>query len=221
MRAASAFLAIAILSLLSVQSVFAATLEKQIADFMRRMITIPSVKVEVKLKTDPARLQQCDNPQFSLPSTQKVGGRLSLRMLCGDKRFFIPVEVQVTGRYPIAARAIPANHKIGADDIAWREGRLDTFAQQPLLELNKIKDSVTLRPVGAGQTFTERMLRLPLAVTSGQVVQVTVTGDGFSITNQGKALNNAVVKEKVRVRMDSGQVVEGIVVGKGEVSIAM
>lgn len=226
MRAVRAFITVtlmsfALLSFLRVQSVSAATLETQISDFMHRMITIPSAKVQVKLKTDPARLQQCDNPQFSLPPTKRVGGRLSLRMQCGDKRFFIPVEVQVTARYPVAMRAIPANHKIGADDIGWREGRLDTFSQLPLLDINKIKDSVTLRPVGAGQMFTERMLRMPLAITAGQTVQVTITGDGFSISNQGKALNNAVLKEKVRVRMDSGQIVEGVVVGKGEVSIAM
>jgi flagella basal body P-ring formation protein FlgA len=57
-------------------------------------------------------------------------------------------------------------------------------------------------------------------IKQGQSVRVISTGAGFSVSAEGKAINNAGVGEVVRVRMESGQTVSGKARADGIVEIS-
>ncbi|MEE3649721.1 MULTISPECIES: flagellar basal body P-ring formation chaperone FlgA [unclassified Brenneria] len=197
------------------------TLSSQIETFIRQQITIPVERIDVKIKTPNAGLPDCAAPQFALPSRNKIWGNLSIRVTCGSDRYFIQTSVQVTGEYLVTARPIPPKHKISVEDIKRQRGRLDTLATIPVTEPGRVLGSVSQRMIGAGQPLQERMFRQPWAVKSGQTVQVIASGDGFNISSEGKVMNNAVLNDKVRVRMNSGQIVNGSVEADGTVKVAL
>ncbi|MEC5344839.1 flagellar basal body P-ring formation chaperone FlgA [Brenneria populi] len=194
-------------------------LSEQVTRFVRQQINIPSANIDVKLKSAKDDTLDCPNPQFSLPPRKKPGGNVNIKMMCGGARYYLATEIQITGRYLVAAKSIPVNHTIAAADIKWREGRIDKLSVSPITQTEQVIGSISQRAIGAGQTINERMLRHPWAVSAGQMVSVTITGDGFSISNQGKVLNNAAIRDKTRIRMDSGQIIEGVVTGEGSVTV--
>ncbi|MCL2899815.1 flagellar basal body P-ring formation chaperone FlgA [Brenneria tiliae] len=194
-------------------------LSEQVTAFVRQQIDIPSATVNVKLKSAKDNTIDCSNPQFSLPFRKKPGGTVNIKMVCGTARYYLATEIQISGRYLVAARSIPINHKITDVDIKWRKGRIDKLTIAPIMQTDQVVGSISQRAIGAGQTISDRMLRHPWAVSAGQTVSVTITGEGFSITNQGKVMNNAAINGKTRIRMDSGQIIEGVVSGAGTVIV--
>ncbi|RLM27202.1 flagella basal body P-ring formation protein FlgA [Brenneria alni] len=215
-----------VLALLTGMSVFASepssqVLSSQIETFIRQQITIPVEHIDVKIKTPASSLSNCSAPLFALPSRNKIWGNLSIRVTCGSDKYFVQASVQVTGDYLVATRPIPAKHEISMDDIKWQRGRIDTFPTMPVTALDQVLGSVSQRMIGTGQPLQAKMFRQPWAVKSGQTVQVIASGAGFSISSEGKVMNNAVLNDKVRVRMNSGQIVNGSVEADGTVKVAL
>ncbi|PWC22135.1 flagellar basal body P-ring formation protein FlgA [Brenneria roseae subsp. roseae] len=214
------------LALLASMSAFSSepsstALSSQIETFIRQQITIPVEHIDVRIKTPESSLSDCPAPQFALPSRNKIWGNLSIKVTCGADKYFVQTSVQVTGNYLVTSRPIAPKHKISADDIAWQRGRLDTFTTMPVTSIDQVLGSVSQRMIGAGQPLQARMFRQPWAVKSGQTVQVIASGAGFSISSEGKVMNNAVLNDKVRVRMNSGQIVNGSVDADGTVKVAL
>jgi flagella basal body P-ring formation protein FlgA len=102
-----------------------------------------------------------------------------------------------------------------------KSGRLDLLPPRAILDNQQALNAVALRNINIGQPLTLSMLRRPWMVRAGQQVQVQATGSGFNVSSAGKAMNNAAAAETVRVRMPSGQIVNGTVSADGTVSIAI
>ena len=74
--------------------------------------------------------------------------------------------------------------------------------------------------IAAGQVLRENMLRAPYSVKQGQSVQLSVQGQGFSISSSGVALNNAAKGEPVQIRTSTGRVISGVAGTEGIVIIS-
>jgi len=79
--------------------------------------------------------------------------------------------------------------------------------------------SVSERTLGSGQALTSNMLRRAWRIETGQTVRVIAQGDGFSVQSAGKAMNNAALNDQIRVRLDSGQIVNGQLMDSGDVRV--
>ncbi|MNT49803.1 Flagella basal body P-ring formation protein FlgA precursor [compost metagenome] len=55
------------------------------------------------------------------------------------------------------------------------------------------------------------LLRKAIAVRQGQTVTVSVEGEAFQISSEGKVLADAATGNTVQVRLRNGQVVNGLV----------
>jgi flagella basal body P-ring formation protein FlgA len=178
-------------------------------------------EVKVQLRTPTSRWPQCELPQLSLPQNARRWGNISISARCGQDRRFIQAQVQVVGRYLVAARGISAGNKLTADDIKLKTGRLDTLPARTLTDSAKAIGAVSLRNISPGQPLNPIMLRRAWAIKAGQAVQVMAQGDGFNISGAGKAMNNAAAEDSVRVRMASGQIVSGIANDDGTIRITL
>ncbi|WJV60953.1 flagellar basal body P-ring formation chaperone FlgA [Pectobacteriaceae bacterium CE70] len=201
-------------------AVHAADLSSEITSFMKSQVNFPAAEVKVNVKTPLESVPSCENPQFSLPSRRKVWGNISIKVTCGTQKHFIQAYVQVTAPYVVAAKPIVPRHEIKAGDVTLQRGRLDSLLGMPLSDPSLAIGSISIRMIGAGQPISSRMLRKVWSVKMGEIVKVVALGSGFSITSIGKVIDNAAINDNVRVRMDSGQIVSGIVRDKGLVEIA-
>lgn len=178
-------------------------------------------EVKVHVRTPENQWPQCELPQLSLPQNARRGGNVSVSVRCGQERRFIQTQVQVIGRYLVAAKGIGAGNKITAADIQLKAGRLDTLPPRTLSDSSKAIGAVSLRNISPGQPLGLTMLRRAWVIKAGQPVQVIAQGAGFNISGAGKAMNNAAAEDSVRVRMASGQIVSGIASDDGTIRITL
>lgn len=196
-------------------------LSQQLTRFMLSQYATPPVSVEVVVKTPASQLNDCDAPQFSLPSRYRIWGNISIAMVCGAQKRYLQAEVRVTDKYLVAARPISAKQTLTAQDVVWRTGRLDVLNTKPLADMALAVGSVSERAIGSGQPLAAAMLRRPWRVKTGQQVQVSAQGEGFAVQSTGKAMDNAAVNDRLRVRMDSGQLVNGQLQTDGTVHVML
>lgn len=210
-----------LLALLPGLPAYADDLAGQIDRFIQAQFANSPVTVNVEVRTPKAQWPACATPQLALTQSVRLWGAVTLSARCGNERRFIQTQVAATGRYLVAARAIRAGHALTAADVKVMRGRLDTLPPRALSDARRALGAVSLRNIGRAQPLTAPMLRRPWLVKAGQPVQVRVQGESFTISGNGKAMNNAAADDSVRVRMTSGRIVSGHVGEDGEVRITL
>ncbi|WP_310608686.1 flagellar basal body P-ring formation chaperone FlgA [Buttiauxella brennerae] len=207
--------------LLACQTAFASILDAPLSQFFQQRLAGISDEVSVKVKTPDAQLPSCPLPDFSMPGNGRLWGTVSVLARCGNDKRFIQAEVQATGNYVVASQALPRGSVMNESQVQLKRGRLDQLPPRAMLDIRQANDAVTLRDIAPGQPIMLSMVRQSWRVKAGQRVQVVAAGEGFSVNSEGKALNNAAVAQNARVRMDSGQVVSGIVDVDGNILISL
>lgn len=193
----------------------------QIQQFFHQQYASSTMQVKTIITTPAARQPQCLSPQFSLSPNARSWGNVSVAVNCNGHKSYVQAKVQVSGTYWVAARNVSSGAHLSVADMRQKSGRLDLLPPRAILDNQQALNAVALRNINIGQPLTLSMLRRPWMVRAGQQVQVQATGSGFNVSSAGKAMNNAAAAETVRVRMPSGQIVNGTVSADGTVSIAI
>jgi flagellar basal body P-ring formation protein FlgA len=95
-------------------------------------------------------------------------------------------------------------------DLALHSGDLTQLPAGILTQTAQAAGKISMASLAAGQPLHQESLRAPLAVQQGQTVTLQSAGNGFRVTAEGTALNNAQDGQVARVRTASGQTVSGI-----------
>ena len=183
------------------------------------------LRMEVQMgQLDPRlRLAACAKVEPYLPAGSRLWGRtrLGLRCLQGAVAWnvFLPITVKAWGPAWVLQNGVPSGRPLSADDavqaeVDWAEESAAVYAnQQDWVGL------VASRPLAAGQALRQNMLRTPALFAVGAEVRVLVNGGGFSVTSSGKAMSAAGEGQTVRVRMDNGRLISGVVNPEGVVLV--
>lgn len=177
---------------------------------------------EVKISLPPtpqiAAHSPCTSWQASLPRGVRAWGRFSLAMRCaaGDRRsLYLAVQVSVHGSYLVTAHAIRNGDRIDAEDLGTAWGELTALPGQPLLDPATAIGRHTRQALPAGHPLQANHLRPIELIRAGEVVQLRTQGDGFVVSNNGKALNAAGAGQNVRIRMANGRIINAVAVEAG------
>jgi flagella basal body P-ring formation protein FlgA len=180
------------------------------------------ISITVDAPRSTARLARCEAPEAFIPEGARLAGRLAVGIRCrapNNWTSYLRANVSITSNYLVAAAPLKPGQVLTASLLESRRGDLGKLAQdvitQPELAIGKIMTSGLI----AGAALRSGMLRAPQAVAQGQGIMLMVNGKGFSISSEGRALNNAAEGQVVQVRTPSGQVVSGIARGGGLVDI--
>jgi len=172
---------------------------------------------------DPnTQLSPCQAFQPFLPHGAKLWGKSTVGVRClgpSNWTIYVQVEVSVSGNYLISARTMPAGYTIGERDIVVRSGDLSKLPPNIITEKSRAIGQTVKFGIAAGQPLRDDRLKAPFAVQQGQTVKTVSNGPGFSVSSEGKALNNAVAGQIVQVRTSNGQTVNGIARTGGIVEI--
>jgi flagella basal body P-ring formation protein FlgA len=134
---------------------------------------------------------------------------------------FLPVTVKAMGRALVLksnmnAGAVIAKADVMEADVDWAEE-----SSPVVLDPNLWVGSVAARSLSAGQTIRQSVLRAPTAFTAGAQVRVVAQGNGFSVSTEAQAMGSGVVGQTVRLRMDSGRILSGLVLDARTVKLDM
>jgi flagella basal body P-ring formation protein FlgA len=182
-------------------------------------------RIEIEVgPVDPGnQLPACAALGAFFPAGTRAWGRISVGVRCESPvswTIYVPARVAVMTEFLVTARPLRPGQIVGHADL---ERRFGDLAAEPASTLTELAQAVGQRAryaVAAGNTLRADMLRLPPAVKQGQTVKIVGSGGGFSVSNEGRALNAAAEGEAVRVRLNNGQVVSGTARGGGVVEVS-
>lgn len=181
------------------------------------------MEVEVGDLDSRLRLAPCARIEPYLPAGSRLWGRTRLGLRCAEGathwNVFLPVTVKAFGPAWVLTASVPTGAALTEADavqseVDWAADRTSVLAD-PALWVGQ----VAARPLQAGQALRQAMVRAPKLFQAGAQVRVSAQGVGYSVNAGGQALSAGSSGQTVRVRMDNGKVISGIVNEDGTISV--
>ncbi|QCP47789.1 flagellar basal body P-ring formation protein FlgA [Trinickia violacea] len=172
----------------------------------------------------PRGLAACASLTPFMPTGSRMWGRTTIGVRCvGDRPWtlYVQARVSVQATYYVSARALAPGDVLSAADLVARDGDLTTLPMAVIIDPSQAVGSVALMRVSEGMPLRRDMIRSASAVTVGQTVRIVANGQGFSISSEGSAMNNASPGQTVRVKTAAGQIIQGVVKDGGTVEIQL
>lgn len=169
------------------------------------------------------QLSACSVFEPFLPTGSRLWGKTTVGVRClGPSAWtvYVPVQVSVSGNYLVTTRPMAAGQALGAGDFVIRSGDLSALPATILTDQAQAIGKMVKNGISAGQPLRSDLLIAPWAVQQGQSVKLVSKGSGFSVSSEGKALNNASDGQIAQVRTGSGQTVSGIARPGGIVEVS-
>ena len=192
-----------------------------------RQATRPGLRVQVQVgRLDPRlRLAPCSAVQAYLPTGTRLWGASRIGLRCNDAaarwNVFLPIRVDVFGPAVVADVSLPAGHLLVATDLRHAEVNLAAAPTAPLQRGELALGRALARPLAAGAALHANDLRARQWFAAGDSVRLVAAGSGWTIHGEGQALAPGVEGQSVRVRTESGRVVNGVAVADRLVEVAL
>lgn len=163
----------------------------------------------------------CEGYDVSMGNSARPWGRVQVLVRCrgGTWSLWVPVQIRVLAEFMVAARPVNAGQTLSDADVRAQLGELSDLPNGVLMDKGQAIGRTAIAPLAAGRPLRADMLRQPVVVQQGQSVKIVGIGSGFQVTNEGRALTNAVVGQVTQVRLNSGQILSGIVRADGAIEI--
>ncbi|MDD2544942.1 MAG: flagellar basal body P-ring formation chaperone FlgA [Burkholderiaceae bacterium] len=185
------------------------------------------LRMEVSVgNLDPRlKLAPCARVEPYLPPGARLWGRTRLGLRCLDGvaawNVFLPVTIKAFGpAWVLTSNVAPGAVLTEADatqsEVDWADDQAAVLAR-PDLWIGQTAS----RQLLAGQALRQSMIR-PLALfRAGAQVRVVAQGPGYAITSAGQALTTGAPGQTVRVRMDNGRLINGVVNENGTIEVSL
>jgi flagella basal body P-ring formation protein FlgA len=172
-------------------------------------------QIEVTVTGIDARtsLPACAALEPSLPPGSRPWGHTAVTMRCLAPHawtLYVRANVKVLSDYVVSTRPLMPGRPIEMADLALHRGDLTQLPAGVATDPAQIVGRTPSSSLPIGSPLRQDMLRAQAAVLLNQGVKLVSGGRGFSVTADGRALNNAAEGQPVQVRSGSGPVVSGI-----------
>ena len=171
------------------------------------------------------RLAPCGRIEPYLPSGVRRWGRARIGLRCADGavhwNVFLPVTIKAYGpAWVLNTNVTPGAVLMAADAV---ESEVDWAAEAAnvLVRPEQWVGQQATRQLMAGQALRQSMVRPAPLFAAGAQVRVVVQGKGYAVTATGQAMHAAGVGQTVRVRMEGGRLVNGVVRESGIVEVPL
>ena len=212
---------LSLIALLSVPAVASANTKQDprlIQDIVFNFLRTQSVGLpgqpEITLGAiDPRiNLPACAALEPALPPGSRPWGNTTVIVRCTVPHqwtIYVRASVKVVANYVVSAKPLTQGHMLTAADLIVRNGDLTELPPGIVTDLNQALGRTLTGSIAFASPLRQDMLRAPAAVVQNQNVKLVSSGRGFSVTADGRALNNAAEGQLVHVRIASGSVVSG------------
>ena len=164
-------------------------------------------------------------PRVEGPRQDRAWGTIRLKLACetGAAGWIrsVAIVVKVPGRYPVARHPLRAGSVVQAEDVEWRDGDLARWGEPPPESLDSLEGLELFRHVAAGAVLRLNDFRAIAVIRSGDLVSLSLKGQGFEMITTGYALADASVGVTVRVKTLEGKILQGRAVSAGKVEAVL
>lgn len=193
--------------------------------FVQQQLQASKTQANVELGKLEARLYlpQCRQLEAYLPADSRLAGKTRIGVHCLEPiewSIMVPVTINAKASIVVLVRPVKSGEEISADDLGMRQ--LETGETAPAATLSSADQAigkVAVTTLGKGLALRSDMLRSPYIIQQNQTVTLIAEGEGFRVSNTGRALGNASKGQPVQVRNGAGQIVRGIADAPGVVIV--
>ncbi len=172
---------------------------------------------------DASRLAPCHAHEAFTPAGSRLLGKVNVGVRCLSPNAWtvlVPAQISISGNYVTTTRPLIAGQTIHLGDLTSTRGDLANLPPGILIDPASAIGKTLRNSLGPGQPVRSDQLLAPQVIRQGQLVRVIFAGTGFSVSAEGKALNNAATGQLAQIRMDSGQTISGTARADGTVEIS-
>ncbi|AVD88267.1 flagellar basal body P-ring formation chaperone FlgA [Pseudomonas sp. SWI44] len=167
-----------------------------------------------------SRIAACDDPHPYLVHPRRLPiGRVAAGVRCGTLEGvagYVQVMVGALGAYVVTARKIDAGEVIQAQMLISQRGPLEELPKGSALSSSELVGRQAARGVAKGSVVALKAVRERWLVEREKRVSLRALGAGFSLTRDGKALDNGSLGNTVRFKSSDGRMLNAQVVGKNQ-----
>lgn len=177
--------------------------------------------VAVDLGQPAARISECEAPRpYLVHPEQNAFGRVAMGVRCGSEvAGYLQVSVRVVGDYIVARQRIAAGEVIKAPMLEVKRGPLERLPKGAVFDAGQLIGRQASRNVSRNVVLTLSSFRERWLVERNQPVRLQAQGAGFTISREGKALDNGSLGSTVRVMGNDGKLLNAQVVGPSELRL--
>jgi flagella basal body P-ring formation protein FlgA len=171
------------------------------------------VKVTLGQIDNRLNLAQCANMQAFMPNGSRIWGKTTVGVRCSapsNWTIFVQADVSVTGNYVVSAAPLARGQMLADEQLSIASGDLTKLPNGVITDKSQAVGKIMNVSVSAGTPLRSDAIRTQAAIQQGQNVRLITTGNGFEVSTEGQALNNANAGQPVQIRLINGQVVTGI-----------
>lgn len=183
------------------------------------------MEVSVGALDSRLRLAPCARVEPYLPAGSRLWGRTRLGLRCVEGaaawNIFLPVTIKAFGPAWVLNNNIASGAVLTAADATETEVDWAADAAPVVAKPEQWVGQVAARPLVAGQALRQSMVRAPSVFAAGAQVRVVVQGPGYAVTSTGQAVSNGAVGQTVRIKMDNGRLINGIVTEDGTINVSL
>ena len=178
-------------------------------------------KVSIALDTPRlGALPPCVAPEAFLPPGTRPWGRVSVGVRCDENppwTRYVAAHIAVVASYYVAARPIAAGQALTPADVTVREGDLAALPASVVVDPAQLSGVVASNRIASGAPIRRELLRGVVLVQQGQSIKIVTRGAGFVASADGKAMTDAAAGTVIKVKIQGGQLLSGIVQPDGSV----
>jgi flagellar basal body P-ring formation protein FlgA len=159
--------------------------------------------------------------QTHLPARQGTPSRVAVAVSCTGSPGWtiqVPVQMQVFRQVLVTSRPLARGDIVGSADVHTEERDIARMGYGYVESLDQITGHSLARPLIAGIVLAPGDLNGRETVRAGEEVALIAQIDGIQVRTAGMALDGGDTGAHLRVRNgNSGRIIDGVVLGAGEV----
>lgn len=180
------------------------------------------VTITVGALNQKMALAACAAPEAFQQPGARAWGKTTVGVRCAAPTpwtVYIQATVNVVADYVAAAVPLVQGQTIEAGQLVMVKGDLGALPNGVVTDMGQAigRTSVTSLPSGAPLRLD--LLKSKPVVQQGQMVRVVSSGNGFSVSAEGKAIGNAGAGQVVQVRTAAGAILSGVAKAGGLVEV--
>ncbi|MFJ2983937.1 MULTISPECIES: flagellar basal body P-ring formation chaperone FlgA [unclassified Pseudomonas] len=195
-------------------------LDARVRQLIQPRLPTGSRLTQLDIGQPAARISACAEPRPYLVHPRRLPvGRVAVGVRCVDQEGvlgYLQVMVGAVGTYVVSARKIEAGEVVQASMLISRRGPLHELPNGSALCADQLVGRQAARAVEAGAVLALKGVRERWLVERNHPVVLRAQGAGFSLSRNGKALDNGGLGSRVRVQGSDGRMLDAQVVGNNE-----
>ncbi|MRX07058.1 flagellar basal body P-ring formation protein FlgA [Pseudoduganella sp. FT25W] len=168
-------------------------------------------------------LAACPAPQAFFMPGARAWGKTTVGVRCATPAtwtVYIQANVTVVGEYLAAAAPLIQGQPIDANQLTVLKGDLTMLPPGIATDASQVIGRSATVSLPPGTPLRLDTLRSKPVVQSGQLVRLVSSGNGFSVSAEGRAMSTAGDGQVVQVKTGNGQQITGIAKNGGMVEVA-